>query len=178
MCLWPLGKVMWKACKKPEWVHLNLQKNIKTELEQFLSLWTPGRLCTARFFQNWLQSGLFWEVASVKVELFRKMLFLCVQIACSMILFKKQSGGKIWREYLMLKLWKANLYQLQSKKLKCTWTVTQGKINFPFKLIFLLVKQSLQFQLSFILLLYLFRAGIRQGSYKWYEFRKFRQTFL
>lgn len=172
MCLWPLGKVMWKACKKPEWVHLNLQKNIKTELEQFLSLWTPGRLCTARFFQNWLQSGLFWEVASVNVELFRKMLFLCVQIACSMILFKKQSGSKIWREYLMLKLWKANLYQLQSKKLKVRVKST-FLLNsfFPWS-------NSLQFQLSFILLPYLFRAGIRQGSYKWYEFRKFRQTFL
>lgn len=125
MCLWPLGKVIWKACKKPEWVHLNLQKNIKTELEQFLSLWTPGRLCTARFFPNWLQSGFFWEVASVKVELFRKMLFLCVQIACSMILFKKQSGGKIWREYLMLKLWKANSFSCKAK----SWSAPEQSLR-------------------------------------------------
>lgn len=79
----------------------------------------------------------------------------------------------------MEKLWKANLYQLQSKKLKWSWTVTQG-----LKSIFLLNSffywSNRVCNIKLILFFCLTSSGleVRQGSYKWHKFKKFRQTLL
>lgn len=79
----------------------------------------------------------------------------------------------------MEKLWKANMYQLQSKKLKCTRAVIQEvKSIFPLNSFFPQSNRVCNFKLVLFFCLTSSGLEVRQCSSKWYKFKKFRWTFL
>lgn len=71
------------------------------------------------------------------------------------------------------------MYQLQSKKLKCTRAVIQEvKSIFPLNSFFPQSNRVCNFKLVLFFCLTSSGLEIRQCSYKWYQFKKFRWTFL